>query len=105
MRATDAADNTDATPATRSFTVATGPPADRQPIAAYTYGPTSPRIGQAVSFDASSATCDDAPCSYTWVDDGPDGPAGEQWPLSDGKTMTLTFQDAGVKSVAAGFSR
>ena len=80
VRATDAADNTDATPATRSFTVAAGPPADHQPIAAYTYGPTSPRTGQAVSFDASSATCDDTPCAYNGSTTAPTAP-----PASSGR--------------------
>ena len=34
-----------------------------------------------------------------WVDDGADGPAGDQWPLGSGKTMSFTFQGAGVKNV------
>ena len=102
VRATDAAGNTDATPATKTWTVqsaSTPPPSDHQPVAAYTDTPTAPTTGQAVSFDASSATCADAPCSYTWEDDGGDGPAGDQWPLGSGKTMSFTFQGAGVKNV------
>jgi hypothetical protein len=99
VRAKDAAGNVDASPATRSWTIQSAAPADHQPVAAYAYSPTTPAPGQAVSFDASSATCDDAPCTYTWVDDGPDGPGGAQWPLGNGKTMTFTFQDPGVKNV------
>ena len=102
VRATDAAGNIDASPATKTWTVqgASTPPADdHQPVAAYTYSPAAPTTGQAVSFDASSATCDDAPCTYTWEDDGGDGPAGDQWPLGSGKTMSFTFQEAGVKNV------
>ncbi len=99
VRAIDAAGNTDATPATQSWTIQGAPPADDQPDAAFTYSPAAPAIGQAVAFDASSATCDDTPCTYTWVDDGPDGPAGTQWPLGEGKTMTFTFQGEGVKYV------
>ena len=99
VRATDAAGNTDATPATRTWTVQDAPPADHQPVAAFTASPSSPTIGQAVSFDASSATCDDTPCTYTWEDDGPDGTGGRQWPLGEGKTMTFTFQGEGVKYV------
>ncbi|MGZ6793084.1 MAG: hypothetical protein ACXVFV_09030, partial [Mycobacteriales bacterium] len=102
VRATDAAGNTDASPATKTWTVqgaSTPPPSDHQPVAAYTYTPASPTTGQAVSFDASSATCDDTPCTYSWEDDGGDGPAGDQWPLGSGKTMSFTFQGAGVKNV------
>jgi Big-like domain-containing protein len=100
VRATDAAGNVDASPATRTWTIQSAPPAeDHDPVAAYTYAPTAPAAGQAVSFDAASATCDDAPCSYTWEDDGPDGAGGKQWPLGDGATMTFTFQEAGAKYV------
>ena len=99
VRATDAAGNTDASPASWSWTIQAASPADHQPVAAYSDSPTTPRPGQAVTFDASSATCQDTPCSYTWVDDGPDGPGGGQWPLGNGRTMTFTFQEAGVKNV------
>ncbi|MGZ4651287.1 MAG: Ig-like domain-containing protein [Kineosporiaceae bacterium] len=98
VRATDAAGNTDGTPATQTWTIQSAP-ADHQPVAAYTYTPASPTVGQAVTFDASSATCDDTPCTYTWEDDGGDGPGGDQWPLGSGKTMSFTFQEAGVKNV------
>jgi hypothetical protein len=98
VRATDAAGNVDASPAARSWTVQS-PPADHQPAAAYTYSPSSPTAGQAVSYDASSATCQDTPCTYTWEDDGTDGSGGTQWPLGSGKTMSFTFQDPGVKNV------
>ncbi|HEX6698021.1 MAG TPA: Ig-like domain-containing protein [Solirubrobacteraceae bacterium] len=98
VRATDAAGNTDSTPATQTWTIQSAP-ADHQPVAAYTSTPASPSVGEAVSFDASSATCADTPCTYTWEDDGGDGPAGDQWPLGSGKTMSFTFQEAGVKNV------
>ena len=98
VRAKDAAGNTDSTPATQTWTIQSAP-ADHQPVAAYTDTPASPAIGQPVSFDAAGATCDDAPCTYTWEDDGGDGPAGDQWPLGSGKTMSFTFQEAGVKNV------
>jgi hypothetical protein len=100
IRATDSAGNTDASPATRTWTIQTAPAGeDHEPVAAYTYTPTAPAAGQSVSFDAASATCDDAPCTYTWEDDGPDGVGGKQWPLGDGRTMTFTFQEAGAKYV------
>jgi hypothetical protein len=101
VRATDAAGNTDASPASQTWTIqnAPPPPADHQPVAAYTFAPASPTAGQAVSFDASSATCDDTPCTYTWEDDGTDGPAGGQSPLGTGRTMSFTFHDPGVMNV------
>ena len=68
-------------------------------MAAYVYSPTAPATGQAVSFDASSATCADVPCTYSWADDGTDGAGGTQWPLGSGKTMSFTFQGTGVKNV------
>src|SRR5689334_12226579 len=98
VRASDGAGNTDSTPATQTWTIQSAP-ADHQPVAAYAYTPASPTIGHAVSFDASSATCADTPCTYTWEDDGGDGPAGDEWPLGTGKTMSFTFQEAGVKNV------
>jgi hypothetical protein len=98
VRATDAAGNVDASPASQTWTIQSAP-VDHQPTAAYTYAPASPTAGQPVSFDASASTCDDAPCTYTWEDDGTDGPAGAQWPLGTGKTVSFTFQDAGVKNV------
>src|SRR4051795_6786157 len=98
VRATHAPGNPDSTPATQTWTIQSAP-ADHQPVAAYAYAPASPTVGQAVSFDAASATCDDTPCTYSWEDDGGDGPAGDQWPLGSGKTMAFTFQGAGVKNV------
>jgi hypothetical protein len=89
----------DATPASQTWMIQSAPPADSQPVAAYVYSPTTPAVGQAVSFDASSATCADAPCTYSWADDGDDGAAGTQWPLGSGQTMTFTFQGTGVKNV------
>jgi parallel beta-helix repeat protein len=104
VRATDAAGNVDGSPATQTWTInATTPPppppSDDQPDAAFVYSPAAPVTGQPVTFDASSATCDNTPCTYTWVDDGSDGAGGKQWPLNNGETMTFTFQGAGTKNV------
>ena len=52
-----------------------------------------------MTFDAADSTCDDTPCTYTWVDDGFDGAGGAQWPLGNGRTLTFTFRGAGVKNV------
>jgi hypothetical protein len=103
VRATDPAGNVDASPARQTWTIYAGtpppPPTDRLPIAAFDYSPTAPITGQAVTFDASSATCADTPCTYAWIDDGNDGPAGGQWSLGTGKTLTFTFEGVGVKYV------
>jgi hypothetical protein len=101
VRATDAAGNADATPATRTWTIqgSTPPPNDSAPVAAFTYDPTAPAAGQAVALDATTATCDDTPCDYTWEDDGPDGAGGTQWPLGQGEKLSFTFQGQGPKYV------
>ena len=75
------------------------PPANNTPTARFTSSPANPVTGQAVTFDAADSTCDDAPCTYTWVDDGFDGPSGAQWPLGNGRTLSFTFRGAGVKNV------
>ena len=80
VRATDAAGNMDASAATDTWMI-NSTPIDHQPIAAYVYSPTAPVTGTPTTFDASSATCADAPCTYTWTDDGNDGAGGPtgQW--------------------------
>jgi hypothetical protein len=55
--------------------------------------------GQSVHFDATTSSCPTAPCTYSWADDGPDGPGGTQWPLGSGQTLDFTFGDAGTKYV------
>lgn len=75
------------------------PPADNQPVAAFTYTPANSVTGSPTNFDASSSTCADTPCSYSWEDDGPDGPGGTQWPLGTAKQLSFTFQTAGTKYV------
>jgi hypothetical protein len=75
------------------------PPGDHTPVAAFTYSPIDLLTGRAVVFDASASTCEDAPCTYTWADDGPDGPGGTQWPLGTGPSLTFTFRVVGTKNV------
>ena len=100
VRATDAAGNMDASAATDTWMInSTTPPVDHRPVAAYVYSPTAPVTGQAVTFDASSATCADAPCTYTWTDDGNDGAGGVNWAVGSGKVLTFTFSGAGVKNI------
>ena len=67
--------------------------------ASFTYAPSSPETGESVSFDASSSTCDDEPCTYRWADDGGDGAGGTQWPLGTGETLRFTFRNVGTKRV------
>jgi hypothetical protein len=69
------------------------------PTASYSYSPSSPEAGKAVRFDASASSCGSSPCTYTWKDDGPDGPGGTQWDLGTGVVLTKTFQNAGTKWV------
>ena len=71
------------------------PPA---PTAAFMYGPSSPVTGSAVSLDGTGSTCADAPCAYTWDDDGGEPPVGS-WPLGTGVTTQFTFQQAATKYV------
>lgn len=67
------------------------------PVAAYTMTPASPWVGATVTFDGSSSLCADVPCTYQWVDDGPDGPAGTQWTLcASGVQCVFTFTEPGT---------
>lgn len=76
---------------------ATGPPSG--PVAAFTYTPSDPVSGDPVTFDASDSECSDDPCTYTWSDDGPDGPDGANWPLGAGEVLNFTFRGTGTKYV------
>jgi hypothetical protein len=73
--------------------------ANAAPSASYTYAPTAPTAGQAVTFNAGGSACDAAPCTYTWSDDGPDGAGGQNWALGTGSTLKFTFQGTGPKYV------
>ncbi|MGZ4228367.1 MAG: heparin lyase I family protein [Solirubrobacteraceae bacterium] len=61
--------------------------------------PASPTTGQTVHFDGTSSSCSSSPCTYTWQDDGSDGPGGTNWPLGTGVTLDFTFQGTGTKYV------
>jgi Big-like domain-containing protein/PKD domain-containing protein len=75
------------------------PTTDHEPSARFAFSPANPVIGQPVTFDATGSTCDDTPCTYTWVDDGFDGSGGSQWPLGNGRTLSFTFRGASTKNV------
>ncbi len=71
----------------------------KPPTASFTDSPSSPQTGSPVTFDASRSTCNAAPCSYAWEDDGPDGSGGTNWPLGNGQKIQFTFQGTGTKYV------
>ncbi len=68
------------------------------PTASFTVSPSSPRIGQPVTFDWTGA-CDADPCTFVWEDEGPDGPGGTDWPLGTGDPYSRTFSGTGTKYV------
>jgi Polysaccharide lyase len=61
------------------------------PTAAYTYNPATPVTESPTTFDGSRSTCAATPCTYTWEDDGPDGPGRTQSPLGTGQVIQFTF--------------
>jgi hypothetical protein len=71
--------------ASGQIAVCGGPPSTlAPPTASFTYSPASPVTGSSVTFDGSASTCPDAPCSYSWSDDGsPTSPARVIYPLLD----------------------
>jgi PKD domain len=79
------------------------PPVEKttpSPTAGFAYSPSTPTVGKPVSFNATSSTCADAPCTYEWSDDGSNvRPATVLWPLGSGQTMSFTFHEVGTKYV------
>jgi hypothetical protein len=68
-----------------------GTPVSNPPTAAFTFSPSSPTTGQQVTFNASTSTCTNTPCSYSWSDRGTS--------LGTGQTLNFTFQFAETKQV------
>lgn len=109
VSATDASSNTDATPASQTFTVATA--TDHSVTAAFSASPSPSAPNQPNTFDATSTSCVDAPCSYVWYDDPPpDGgttfplsgasaPAGQWSCNTDCSILTFTFLGTGTKYI------
>ena len=55
---------------------------------------------QQVTFDGTSSTCPDGPCTYEWSDDGSaTRPSPPLWPLGSGQTLSFTFSEADTKYV------
>lgn len=67
-----------------------------EPPAAFSFAPASPTTGQNVHFDASSSSCPDGPCTYTWSDNPP---SGGSWALGTGQTLDFVFRGTGTKYV------
>ncbi len=69
-------------------------------MARFNYSPSSPTVGQSVTFNASSSTCPGGPCTYEWSnDDGPNQPIPPQTPLGSGQSISLTFSTSGIQYV------
>jgi Domain of unknown function (DUF4082) len=74
--------------------------APEDPMASFTYSPSSPTVNQSVTFDASGSTCPGGPCTYEWSnDDGPNQPIPPQTPLGSGQSITLSFSSTGIKYI------
>jgi PKD domain len=74
--------------------------APEEPVASFSYSPSSPTVGQTVTFDAASSPCPGGPCTYEWSnDDGPNQPIPPQTPLGSGQSISLTFSTAGIKYI------
>ena len=69
------------------------------PSARFSVAPGDPYVGERVQFDAAATACRDAPCTYSWSDEGPDGPGGTGWALGSGPELGFTFRIAGTKYV------
>ncbi len=86
--------------ATAAASASIGPVGAAAPTASFTVAPASPTVGKAVTFDASSSTCPDGPCTYAWSDDGSTTrPIPALWPLGGGQTLQFTFSGEGTKYV------
>lgn len=71
-------------------------PDDHQPVAAFTFSPAAPQTGDSIGFDATTSTCQDAPCAYAWTDEPPGGRVAS---LGSGSTLSYAFATTGTKYV------
>jgi hypothetical protein len=93
VRATDAASNTDASPATRAWTVAV-PAQPNAPTASFTWSPQNPQGPPATVTFTSTGTCAATPCTYQWRH----GPPGNEV-IGIGQSASWTYQSSGSKTV------
>jgi hypothetical protein len=75
------------------------PGAPAVPVASFGYSPSSPVVGQAIAFDASSSVCPAGPCTYEWADDSSPNQALPQTLLGNGQHISVTFFTSGVDYV------
>jgi hypothetical protein len=101
VTATNAGGSTPASSAATATILADPPPPPPlPPTASFTYSPTSPATGQQITFNGSTSTCPDGPCTYEWSDDGSSGEQSSSlWPLGVGQTLVFTFSEADTKYV------
>ena len=101
VSASNAGGSTKASSAATALVVADPPPPPPPPpTASFNYSPASPVTGQPVTFDGTSSTCSEDPCTYEWSDDGgTTRPIPALWPLGSGPTLSFTFSGAGTKYV------
>ncbi len=100
VTATNAGGSTKASSAATALVTADPPPPPPAPTASFSYSPASPLTGQAVTFNGTSSTCSDGPCTYEWSDDGgTTRPIPALWPLGSGQTLSFTFAGVGTKYV------
>ena len=71
-------------------------PDDNQPVAAFTFLPAAPQTGDSIAFDATTSTCQDAPCTYAWTNEPPGGGVTS---LGSGSTLSYAFATTGTKYV------
>ncbi len=100
VSASNAGGSTPAPSAVTAVVAANPPPPPPPPTAGFSYSPASPVTGQAVSFNGTSSTCPEGPCTYEWSDDGgTTRPIPVLWPLGGGQTLSFTFSGVGTKYV------
>jgi hypothetical protein len=92
-RATDAAGNTDASPATRTWTVVATASAE-PPTASFTWSPQNPQSPPVSVAFTSTGTCAATPCTYLWRQ----GPPGNE-PIGTGQTSSWAYDSIGTKTV------
>ena len=90
VRATDLATNTDPSPATASWTVAT----TAGPTASFSWSPQNPQNPPVQVTFTSTGNCPATPCTYDWRHGAP----GNE-PIGTGTTASWTFQSTGTKTV------